>query len=167
VFTGSYQPKLYVGISGGVNYKSFDISIDIYSNIGNQVYNGKENARVTTTDNIEASVATSFWSPQNHSNTQPSANGGNLPASSYFISSGTFVRINNATIGYTFQQKVLAGQNVVKSCRIFVDAQNPITLKKYGGFSSELPGSAPTNAGIELSTYPTTRTFAAGINLGF
>jgi hypothetical protein len=62
---------------------------------------------------------------------------------------------------------VLAKQKVVTSCRIFIDAQNPVTLKKYGGFSSELPGSSPTNAGIELGTYPTTRTFAAGINLGF
>lgn len=167
VFQGAYLPKLYLGISGGINYRRFDLSIDIYSNIGNRVYNGKEQARVTTTDNVEASVATGFWTPQNHSNSQPSANGGNLPASSYFIASGTFVRINNATIGYTFQQKMLSGQSVIKSCRIFVNAQNPITHKKYGGFSSELPGSTTTNSGIELSTYPTTRTFAAGINLGF
>jgi len=166
-FTGAYLPKLYVGFSGGVNYKSFDFSIDVYSNIGNQVYNGKQQARVTTTDNVEASVATGFWTTQNHSNSQPSANGGNLPASSYFIASGTFVRINNATIGYTFQNKILSGQNVIKSARIFIDAQNPVTLKKYGGFSSELPGSSPTNAGIELNTYPTARTFAAGIDLGF
>jgi TonB-linked SusC/RagA family outer membrane protein len=166
-FVGAYLPKLYLGISGGINYKGFDLSIDIYSNIGNQVYNGKQQARVTTTDNIEASVATGFWTTQNHSNSQPSANGGNLPASSYFIASGTFVRINNATIGYTFQKKILSGQDVIKSARIFLDAQNPVTLKKYGGFSSELPGSSPTNAGIELNTYPTTRTITAGVNLGF
>jgi TonB-linked SusC/RagA family outer membrane protein len=164
---GAYQPKLYVGISGGLNYKSFDFSIDIYSNIGNQVYNGKEQARVNVTDNIEKSVATGFWTQQNKSNSQPAPNAGNQPASSYYISSGTFVRINNATLGYTVQQKVLDRQKVITSCRIFIDAQNPVTLKKYKGFSSELPGSSPTNAGIELGTYPTTRIFAAGINLGF
>ena len=166
-FAGSYQPKVYVGLSGGLNYKSFDFSIDLYSNIGNQVYNGKEQARVTATDNIEKSVATTFWSQGNKTNSQPAANAGNLPASTYFIASGTFVRINNATLGYTVQPNVLSGQKVVTSCRIFIDAQNPVTLKKYGGFSSELPGSSPTNAGIELGTYPTTRIFAAGINLGF
>jgi TonB-dependent starch-binding outer membrane protein SusC len=166
-FAGSYQPKLYVGISGGLTYKSFDFSIDLYSNIGNQVYNGKEQARVVITDNIEKSVATSFWTQQNKSNSQPAPNAGNLPASTYFLASGTFVRINNATLGYTVKPDVLAKQKVITSCRIFIDAQNPITLKKYGGFSSELPGSSPTNAGIELGTYPTTRTFAAGINIGF
>jgi TonB-dependent starch-binding outer membrane protein SusC len=166
-YAGSYQPKVYVGISGGLNYKSFDFSIDIYSNIGNQVYNGKEQARVVATDNIEKSVATTFWSQGNKTNSQPAANAGNLPASTYFIASGTFVRINNATLGYTVQSNVLSRQKVITSCRIFIDAQNPVTLKKYGGFSSELPGSSTTNAGIELGTYPTTRIFAAGINLGF
>ena len=57
---GSYQPKLYAGLSGGLTYKSFDFSIDLYSNIGNQVYNGKEQARVVITDNVEKSVATSL-----------------------------------------------------------------------------------------------------------
>lgn len=167
VFMGAYLPKLYFGVNAGINYQSFDFSIDIYSNVGNQVYNGKQQARVTTTDNIEASVATGFWTPQNHSNSQPSANGGNQPASSYYIASGTFFRINNATIGYTFQKKLLGGQDVIKSARIFIDAQNPVTIKKYGGFTSELPGSSPTNAGIELNTYPTMRTFTAGISVGF
>ncbi|HEV3326033.1 MAG TPA: TonB-dependent receptor, partial [Puia sp.] len=166
-YAGSYQPKLYIGISGGLTWKSLDFSIDLYSNIGNQVYNGKEQARVVITDNVEKSVATSFWTQQNKSNSQPAPNAGNLPASTYFLASGTFVRINNVTLGYTVKPDVLAKQKVLTSCRIFIDAQNPVTLKKYGGFSSELPGSSPTNAGIELGTYPTTRTFAAGINLGF
>lgn len=166
-YAGAYQPKEYVGVSGGVNYKNFDFSVDIYSNIGNEVYNGKEQARVTSTDNVEKSVATSFWTESNKSATQPGANGGNLPASTYFIASGTFVRINNITLGYTLSSKTLGQQKVISSCRIFLNAQNPITLKKYDGFSSELPGSEPTNAGIELGTYPTTRTFAFGVNVGF
>jgi hypothetical protein len=82
------------------------------------------------------------------------------------MSSGTFARINNITIGYNMPAGLLRRQNVITSFRVFVNAQNPITLKKYGGFSSELPGSSPTNAGIELNTYPTTRTFAAGVNIG-
>jgi hypothetical protein len=65
---------------------------------------------------------------------------------------------------------------VISSFRIFINAQNAVTLKKYGGFSSELPGgsvtnggvtySSPTSAGIEYGTYPTTRVFAFGVNLG-
>jgi len=165
-YAGAYQPKAYIGLSGGVTYKSFDLSIDLYSNIGNQVYNGKEQQRVATKDNIEQSVATSYWTVQNKSETQPSPNGGNLPASTYFIASGTFVRINNITLGYNLPSAMINRLKVISSFRIFLNAQNPVTLKKYKGFSSELPGSTATNAGIELGTYPTTRTFAFGVNLG-
>jgi TonB-linked SusC/RagA family outer membrane protein len=183
-FEGAYQPKAYVGFSGGINYKDFDFSVDIYANIGNQVYNGKLQARVVATDNVEASVATSYWTPQNMSETQPRASEGNLPASSYFVASGTFVRLNNATLGYTLPAKLLGKQKVIASCRIFFNGQNLITLKKYNGFSSELPSAASinngtaltantvipittaTNSGIDYNTYPTIRTFALGINLG-
>ena len=176
-YAGSYQPKAYVGLSGGMNYKSFDFSLDIFSNIGNQVYNGKQQARVVVTDNVERSVATSYWTQQNKSESQPRANAGNLPSSSYFIASGTFFRINNITLGYSLPAKIIDKQKVISSCRIFLNTQNPVTLKKYNGFSSELPGSSvtnagvtyasSTNAGIELGTYPTTRTFACGVNVGF
>jgi len=168
-YLGSYQPKAYIGLSAGANYKSFDFSFDLYANTGNQVYNGKAQARVALKDNIEESVATSYWTAQNHSNTQPAPNfNGTLPApaSSYFLASGTFLRINNITLGYTLPATIINKQKVISNCRIFLNAQNPVTLKKYKGFSSELPGSAPTNAGIELGTYPTIRTFACGINLG-
>lgn len=165
-YLGSYQPKLYIGVSGGINYKGLDFSFDIYANIGNEVYNGKQQARVAAKDNLERSVATGYWTAQNKSNTQPLANGGNLPASSYFISSGTYARLNNVTLGYTFPEALLKKQKVFSNCRIFINGQNLITLKKYNGFSAELPGSSPTNAGIELNTYPTTRTFAFGINFG-
>lgn len=183
-FLGAYQPKLYIGMSGGINYSNFDFSFDIYSNIGNQVYNGKLQARVVATDNIEKSVATSYWTPTNKSETQPRANEGNLPASSYFIASGTFVRLNNVTLGYTLPPKILGKQKVITSCRIFFNGQNLVTLKKYDGFSSELtsaaavnnataltantiiPVTTATNSGIDFNTYPTIRTFAFGINLG-
>ncbi len=166
-YAGSYQPKAYLGINGGLNYKNLDFSFDIYANIGNQVYNGKLQARVVQTDNIEKTVATGYWSPSNPSNTQPRANGGNLPASTYFVASGTFARLNNVTLGYTLPARILNNTRIIKGFRFFLNGQNLATLKKYKGFSSELPGSSATNAGIELSTYPTIRTFAAGLNVNF
>ncbi len=165
-YAGSYQPVAYYGISAGVNFGNFDLSVDIYGNFGNKVYNGKKQARVVFTDNVEASTAENRWTNSNHSQSEPRANGGNLPASTYFVESGNFVRINNVSLGYSLPAKMLQNQKVISSFRIFVNAQNPLTLKKYSGFSAELPGSSPTNAGIELSTYPTTRTFAVGLNLG-
>ncbi|HEY0652105.1 MAG TPA: TonB-dependent receptor, partial [Chryseosolibacter sp.] len=165
VFAGSYQPVAYFGLNASVNYKKWDFSIDLYGNVGNEVYNGKRAVRVEGKDNVERDVVYDRWTNGNQTQKHPAANTGNLPASNYFVESGSFARINNLTIGYNFAQASLAKLHMT-NLRIFATSQNLFTLKKYSGFTPELPGD-PTNSGIELSAYPTTRTIAAGINIGF
>jgi TonB-linked SusC/RagA family outer membrane protein len=165
VFAGSYQPKFYFGLSLGFTYKAFDFSVDFYGNVGNKIYNGKKALRQTSLDNIEESTANDRWTQKNPTNSEPRANGGNLPASTYFVESGDFYRINNINIGYTLPPSVIQKLKVISSLRIFFTSQNPVTIQEYSGFSSELPGS-PTSSGIELNPYPTTKTFAVGVNLG-
>jgi len=165
VFSGSYQPVAYYGINLGVKYKNWDFGTNIYGNAGNNVYNGKRASRFQGTDNIERALVYNRWTPSNLTQTQPAANGGNLPASTYFVESGSFVRVNNLTVGYTFQSDLLKRIRVA-NLRVFAMSQNLFTYKKYSGFTSELPGS-PTASGIETQTYPTTRTVAVGVNVGF
>jgi hypothetical protein len=133
--------------------------------VGNEVYNGKKAVRIEGRDNVEKEVVYSRWTAANRSQTEPGANTGNQLASSYFIESGSFIRINNITIGYTFPALQLSKLKLT-SLRGFVTSQNLFTLKKYSGFTPELPGD-PISSGIELSAYPTTRTVAAGISVGF
>lgn len=165
VFAGSYQPVAYFGLNLGVNFKNWDFSMALYGNAGNEVYNGKKAVRVYGTDNVERDVVYNRWTSANHSQSEPAANTGNLPASDYFVESGSFLRINNLTVGYTFPTGSLQRFRI-SSLRIFATSQNLFTFKKYSGFTPELPGD-PLTSGIELSAYPTTRTIAAGINLGF
>jgi TonB-linked SusC/RagA family outer membrane protein len=165
VFAGSYQPVAYFGLNGSVTYKNWDFSIDFYGNLGNEVYNGKKAVKVDGRDNIEKKVVYERWTSSNQSQTEPGANTGNQLASSYYVESGTFIRINNLTVGYTFPVSSL-GKFKLSSFRAFATSQNLFTLKKYSGFTSELPGD-PISSGIELSAYPTTRTVAVGISVGF
>jgi TonB-linked SusC/RagA family outer membrane protein len=165
VFSGSYQPVAYYGINLGVNYKRWDFSMSIYGNAGNKVYNGKKAARVLGTDNVEKDVAYNRWSFANHTQSEPGANTGNQLASTYFVESGSFIRINNLTVGFSFPQSLL-DKIRISNLRVFATSQNLFTYKKYSGFTSELPGD-PLNSGIELSAYPTTRTIAVGLNVGF
>lgn len=165
VFAGSYQPKAYYGINAGVNFRQWDLSLAIYGNAGNEVYNGKKAVRVEGRDNVERDVVYNRWTSGNQTQSEPSANVGNLPASTYFVESGSFARINNLTIGYTFKPAQLQRLRIA-SLRVFATSQNLFTYQKYSGFTAELPGT-PINSGIELSSYPTTRTIAAGLNIGF
>lgn len=165
VFAGSYQPKAYFGLNAGLTYKGIDFSVDFYGNVGNQVYNGKRGFRQNVLDNVEKSMAYSRWTPGSGIQTEPAANSGNLPPSTYFVESGSFVRINNATLGYALPKSIL-DKVKISSIRVFVTAQNILTMKKFSGFTAELPGN-PTSQGIELNAYPTTQTYALGLNVGF
>lgn len=166
VYAGSYQPVAYYGISGGLTYGHFDFSVDCYGNYGNKVYNGKKAFRQSFLDNVEASTAENRWTNSNNSETEPSANGGDLPASTYFVESGSFFRINNLTLGYTIPASLLHRTRSISSLRVYFTAENPLTLKKYSGFTAELPGT-PTDSGIELNAYPAVKTYALGVNAAF
>ncbi len=165
IFVGSYQPKAYFGLNFGLTYKSFDFSVDAYGNVGNVIYNGKKAFRQGLLDNVESAMAYSRWSKGTGINNEPAANAGNLPASTYFIESGDFMRINNMTLSYSIPQK-LATKIQATNVRFFVSAQNIFTFKKYSGFTPELTGD-PTRAGIELNAYPTMKSVSVGLNIGF
>jgi TonB-linked SusC/RagA family outer membrane protein len=178
-YSGSYQPKFTYGVSGGLSYKTFDFSFNTYGTSGGKIYNGKRADRANSADNIETDVAKNRWTP-NHTNTNvPRANLNALPASTYFLESGSFFRINNLTLGYTLPRALLSRYKV-QNLRFFVTAQNLATFTGYSGFTPELASTKSTtanglttvipsalNAGIEYKIYPTTRSFAFGVNLGF
>jgi hypothetical protein len=172
VFSGSYQPKFTYGINGGVTYRTFDLSINTYGTAGGKIYNGKKAARGDARDNIETDVAKNRWTIENRNTNVPRANTAELPASTYFLERGDFFRINNLTIGYKLPTGSISRFGL-ENVRVFVTAQNLATFTKYSGFTPELipvdqtdnPGTL--NAGIEQGVYPTTRTWAFGLNLSF
>ncbi len=165
VYVGSYQPKFYFGLNSGITYGSFDLSLDIYGNVGNQVYNAKKAFRQEILDNVEKDQAYNRWTTSNQSQTEPRANSGRQLASTYFVESGTYFRINNMTFGYSIPEAILKRINI-SNLRVFVTSQNLYTWQKYSGFTAELPGG-PTNSGIEMNAYPNSRTIALGVNVDF
>ena len=166
VFVGSYQPKAYFGLNGEFTYKAFDLSFDIYGNVGNVVYNGKKALRLSGFDNVERSLAYGRWTPGSGIQDEPSANGGFLPASTYYVESGSFIRLNNVTLTYNLPSSIIS-KIKISNARVFVTAQNIFTFKKFSGFTPELQDDTPTRSGIETNAYPTTKTIAGGINVSF
>jgi TonB-linked SusC/RagA family outer membrane protein len=178
IYAGSFQPKCFFGINLGLNYRGFDLNANFYGNAGNKIYNGKKAFRFDPADNIEADYAANRWTEARPSSTDPRLITSGTPASTYFVESGTYLRLNNLMLGYTFSANALKAIGI-SSFRIYATSQNLFTLKKFSGFSPELPGgtiddanatnnkSGILDAGIELNAYPTTRTFALGVNVSF
>lgn len=169
-YQGAYIPKVTYGFNGTVTYKAFDLSLSAYGTAGGKIYNGKKATRgVDSRDNLESYEAKNRWTP-NHTNTPvPRAHLGQLPASTWFLENGDFLRLNNLTIGYTLPKKWLDKARIT-NFRVYITGQNMLTITSYSGFTPELlpTGDRPTlNAGIELGSYPTIRTYAFGVNVGF
>jgi TonB-linked SusC/RagA family outer membrane protein len=163
-YVGSILPTANYGLSLGVVYKNFDLSVDAYGTAGAKVYNGKKAQRFSG-ENIEDVVATGFWTVNNTSATKPGAFNQVPVASTYYLESGDFLRVNNISLGY----KIPLSKKWISSARIYVNAINPFITQKFSGFSPELNGDGNPygNQGIELDAYPTLRSFVFGANLKF
>jgi TonB-linked SusC/RagA family outer membrane protein len=163
-YVGSILPTSTYGLTLGLNYKNFDVSVDGYGTSGSKVYNGKKAQRFSG-ENIEESLATDFWSVNNTTASNPGAFNQVPVASTYYLESGDFFRINNITLGY----KIPFKGELISSCRIYVNAINPFITQKFSGFSPELNGNGDPygTQGIELDAYPTLRSLVIGANLKF
>ena len=163
-FVGSVVPKSMYGISIGAKYKNIDLSVDAYGTAGAKVYNGKKAQRFAG-ENIEYDLATDYWSTSNVDASNPAPFNAVPVASTYYLESADFLRINNITLGYTLPKFT----KFVSSARIYVNAINPFIFQKYSGYSPEINGNGNPfeSQGIELDAYPTLKSLVFGVNLNF
>lgn len=144
-------PDFIVGIGSQLNFKNFDLNFTLRGNIGNYVYNNNaSNAgyydriaeRPGFVNNVNTSVLiTNFQRPQYFTD--------------YYIEDGSFLRLDNITLGYTINK---LGQN--RSLRVYATGQNLFVSTKYTGLDPEVGN------GIDNFPYPRSRTFIFGLSLG-
>jgi TonB-linked SusC/RagA family outer membrane protein len=175
---GSPLPKFYGGLNLDASYKNFDFNVYFYGEYGNKIFNFAEsslesfqNRSFVGVENISEQYLNNAWTPQNHSNTyaritaNDDAIGDNV-ASSAYIENGSFLKLKNATIGYTLPKDMMSRLSITK-LRIYFSSQNLFTITKYKGLDPELgttDGSATQN-GIDNGTYPSSRFYTIGLNL--
>lgn len=166
VNAGSYLPEYTYGLNVGFNYRNVDFSVDTYAVGGNKVYNGKKAQRFGG-ENVEYDILDSFWTPSTPNAENPKPSNEIPQPSTYYIEDGSFFRINNITLGYTFSKMIKA----VDKVRIYATAVNPFIFTNYSGYSPELVGGDNGNplqrAGIEVDAYPTNKTFLVGASVTF
>ncbi|MDD5184339.1 MAG: TonB-dependent receptor [Paludibacter sp.] len=164
VFLGSAIPWLTSGVDFGLNYKQLDVSVTIQGQFGNKILNAKRMNRDVFADaNYDLNFYQNAWTSTNHSTKYPSAAAYNTSfiqqANSFFVEDGSYVRIQNIQIGYTFD-KVLG----MKNLRVYASAQRPFTYFSYNGFSPEVSGS-PISNGVDTNVYPMQAVYSVGLKL--
>lgn len=163
---GNPNPRFTYGITSGVQYKSFDLQLDIQGVAGVEIYNATKGVRYGN-ENYTLDFYQNRWHGPGTSNTYPSADlsGPNLDPNTWFVEKGDYIRLRNVQLGYTLNNRLTSALKIQK-LRLYLNAQNPITYFRYKGFTPEVGGS-PTSAGIDLNVYPLSATYNAGLNITF
>ena len=165
-FIGSPLPDFTYGINNTVNYKGFDLTAFIQGSQGNKIYDLN---RVYTEGGLYSNGNSSTrvlarWTGENSTNDVPRAVAGdpnqNLRVSSYFLEDGSYIRLKTLSLGYNFS-KSLINRLTVSNMRLYVSAQNLVTLTKYRGFDPEVGVG-----GVDRGIYPQSRVYLVGLNIG-
>lgn len=171
-------PDIYFGFGNTFKYKNFDLDVFMYSQIGVMKYNYAwdwANASNLANQNSNSNIyANRIWNSQ----TNPD---GTLPGIAYNLASVTlpggagtdigyqnasFLRFRNITLGYNIAgNKLGQASKYIGNIRVYVDAQNPITITGFEGFDPEVTTGGGYKGG--KAEYPQVRTFSAGVKINF
>ena len=83
----------------------------------------------------------------------------------YWLENGDYLRLKLITLGYSLSKDVLEKINL-SNFKLFVSAQNPITITGYDGYDPEIGGSV-ARRGLDVSRYPISALYSVGVNIGF
>ncbi|WP_333818844.1 SusC/RagA family TonB-linked outer membrane protein [Ohtaekwangia sp.] len=179
-YLGSYIPNFNYGVNISVDYKNFDFSMFLQGVQGNKIYNGTKVLSQGMLRLFGADKAVlNAWRPDNTNTDIPRAISGdpnqNSRTSDRFIESGSYMRIKNISIGYTIPTTTLQSltNGSLNKIRIYISAQNLVTITKYTGYDPEVGTRTNNNAtplltnGVDYGQYPSARTLMAGLQIGF
>jgi TonB-linked SusC/RagA family outer membrane protein len=173
---GNAQPDFTYGLTNTFGYSNFDLNILVVGSQGGQIMK-TGNEFLTNTDgvfNVDRKVLNRFRSPENPGNGLAPTTVAGRPlyreVSSLWIEDASFLRIQNISLGYNFNQNLIAKSKFIKALRLYASVQNLITFTKYTGANPEAGTNDTFSAltpGRDFTAYPLPRVITAGINMTF
>ena len=163
---GNPNPTWLFSMNNTVEWKGLELSVYLQGVAGNSIYNANniENTGMAAAMNQTVAVL-DRWTGEGTSNFMPRAVYGdpnqNCRVSDRFIENGSYLRVKNIMLAYSFPSKMLQKINV-HGLRLALICENVATISKYSGFDPEVSIN-----GIDSSRYPIPRTYSVGLNLNF
>jgi len=171
-YIGSPHPDLTYGINLNAGFKGFDFSMFFTGSEGNDIYNyekiytdfptffnGNRSTRVLdswTPDNTDAALPALS---QNITNSETNPN-------SFFVEDGSYFRLKNLQLGYTFASKV-TDKIGMESIRIYAQGTNIFTITGYDGVDPEIISYDNLTLGVDNQIYPISKIYTLGLNIKF
>ena len=188
-FIGNPEPKFTYGIGNTFSWRGFDLTIFLSGSYGNDVlnYNRRwleisgsnsnllKSAGYATVGKIDPNGPDNFrnyhvtgGSPASPRMYTESAKNMNWRVSDRYVEDGSYLRIQNISLSYTFPKKWLT-KTPIENLRVYANLQNVHTWTKYEGYDPEV-GSLYGNQlynGIDYGRYPSPRIYTFGLNVTF
>ena len=166
---GNPHPDFTFGFNNDFRFRNFDLNIFFQGSVGNDMLNisrmesewmsGKSNASIAALDR---------WTPTNTDTDIPRASINNSNAvSTRWIEDGSYIRLKNISLGYNLPASI-AEQFKIRTLRVFVSAQNLLTITDYTGYDPEVSyRDSNRNLGMDYGSYPNVKSYTVGLNIGF
>lgn len=193
VVIGNTNPKFSGGFNLSGGWKNFDMSANFFYMYGFDVNNATRymlSSFVNNTNNYfnvlpefnasnrwrysddlygdrmlsNASYVTKYQEVNANASTFNPVDIGKNVTHSYFIEDGSFLRLQDVTIGYTLPQKALKRLNV-GNLRLFLSGYNLFQWTNYDGYDPEVDVQTGLTPGLDYNRYPRSRNFVAGLNI--
>lgn len=167
---GDTNPDFTYGVTNTFNYKNFTLSFLIQGSQGNDIFNGTLwDIKMGNVGNITQDAYNTRWTPENTANAKwPKATAGytrNFLLSNRYIEDGSYLKLKNLNFSYKIPNPFKGVEQVL----VTLSATNLFTITKYSGYDPDVNafGSDSSRRGVDVYSYPASRTFSVGVSCIF
>ncbi len=163
---GNYMPDFYYGFAFSMAWKGIDLAANFQGVYGNEILNLERRYLLNneaSSNMMKESLERYPYGNLRRATRKSSGNSGN--ASTFHIEDGSYLRLQNLSLGYTFPDRWMRRASISKF-RVYFQANNVFTATKYTGYNPEVNKNASDalRPGLDYCSYPLSRTFTFGIN---
>ncbi|UMB61691.1 TonB-dependent receptor [Lutibacter sp. A80] len=168
VYSGSGLPEYEIGYTFNAKYKNFDFSMNWYAALGQEIMNGF-NAWAFGFGRHKDQIYQ--WSEANPVTSIPAyredmrTDNNFIGYSDLWLEDGSYLRLRQISLGYSLPKKTI-NKLGVNRVRVYLSAQNPLTITKYSGYNPEVGGGIAAR-GLDKGTGPTSEQYLIGLNFNF
>ncbi len=165
---GNPTPDWTFGLTNNISYGDFDFSMFWQGAAGNQIFNGTQRQDLRYTNRTTKILER--WTGEGTSNSIPRYTwidtNNNYRVSDLYIEDGSYLRLKNLQLGYNFQPSFLEKLKATQ-WRVYVSAENLLTITNYTGVDPEIGAQSSFDIGIDRAVYPQARTYRIGTSITF
>ena len=164
---GNGNPDWTFGFNFNFDWKGFDLGLFLQGVQGADIFDGTYRSDVFSGNYPKWMLGR--WTGEGTSNKYPRLALGdtnNWKGSDIYVCDGSYMRIKNLSLGYTFPAK-WTQKAFISRLRVYGMVDNLVTWTKYWGFDPEISSGSGNAQGIDRGVYPQPRTWTVGVNVSF